>query len=375
MPANDDFRFLLDWSGRQKRILTANDHAEIYYTAERGFDYKPEELPHHYLALGSTDYEELRATQHSYKPIVGVWNRTLFYGGFDFTTAEEEVTYNLQSASYFIDFRVPRARKEWWRARRSELTAKDVRTVYDLKDGDDLKMYARQHIFAGFTYVQPTSAPGKHVVCARHHYIDWNYVGMPRSRPNKWYVEMDSSQNVWKEWAYAKDDDDQYYYCEHWKRQPDQKQNDLVIVFQTMHSEHNGLLIVIGDHFNYILDRDPVQGPASKGSLVEQVDHLVDSGAIETAQKYLSIRGGHGTVSSGWMIDTAIEPWKEGSLPFEICLEFKRAKVLSDCRLESSLGGVGVKWKIVECNQEGDNTVDKVADLFDLSKRRKRKST
>ena len=106
----------------------------------------------------------------------------------------------------------------------------------------------------------------------RHHIIDWNFVGVPRTRPNKWRVEMSASGDVWKvqegglapgqwarsgasaycvrrfgllggssslrharrrtdssfgviclggvhqEWSFAKDDHGQHYYMERWER-------------------------------------------------------------------------------------------------------------------------------------------------------------
>lgn len=42
------------------------------------------------------------------------------------------------------------------------------------------------------------------LVATRHHAIDWNYVGRPRPRPNKWRVEMGPGGDTWKEWGFAK---------------------------------------------------------------------------------------------------------------------------------------------------------------------------
>lgn len=42
------------------------------------------------------------------------------------------------------------------------------------------------------------------MVATRHHAIDWNYVGKPRPRPNKWRVEMGPGGDIWKEWGFAK---------------------------------------------------------------------------------------------------------------------------------------------------------------------------
>jgi hypothetical protein len=60
--------------------------------------------------------------------------------------------------------------------------------------------------------------------------MDWNFIAIPRSRPNKWWVEIpinpekdhgvcnNEVQQQWKEWAYATDQYSQHYYCEHWQR-------------------------------------------------------------------------------------------------------------------------------------------------------------
>ena len=52
----------LDWSDKQKRILTAHGKADDYYTTERGFPFTEDELPHHHLqksrASNSSDTAE-----------------------------------------------------------------------------------------------------------------------------------------------------------------------------------------------------------------------------------------------------------------------------------------------------------------------------
>jgi len=52
-------------------------------------------------------------------------------------------------------------------------------------------------------------------------------------------------------------------------------------------------------------------------NLVELVDSSIDNGDRETAVSYLSLDGGHGTVSSGWMIDCSIRPWNHGTSVFD----------------------------------------------------------
>ena len=58
------------------------------------------------------------------------------------------------------------------------------------------------------------------VIC-RHHAIDWNYhPNFPRSRPNKWRVEMGPQGESFKEWGWALDEHGQSIYFERWQRLP-----------------------------------------------------------------------------------------------------------------------------------------------------------
>lgn len=84
----------------------------------------------------------------------------------------------------------------------------------------DLRLFARRHAFAGYTRLDRLpeeealetchgcsgsgGGGGGGSVATRHHCIDWNYVGEPRPRPNKWRVEMGPGGDVWKEWGFAK---------------------------------------------------------------------------------------------------------------------------------------------------------------------------
>lgn len=50
---------------------------------------------------------------------------------------------------------------------------------------------------------------------------------------------------------------------------------------------------------------------------MELVGLAIDKGDRETAISYLSLDGGHGTVSSGWKIDCSIHPWNHGKTVFD----------------------------------------------------------
>eukprot|EP00594_Rhizosolenia_setigera_P006591 CAMPEP_0178951972 /NCGR_PEP_ID=MMETSP0789-20121207/7533_1 /TAXON_ID=3005 /ORGANISM="Rhizosolenia setigera, Strain CCMP 1694" /LENGTH=262 /DNA_ID=CAMNT_0020632925 /DNA_START=384 /DNA_END=1169 /DNA_ORIENTATION=- len=237
----------------------------------------------------------------------------------------------------------------------------------------ELRMYARQHAFAGFTCMdyehrdrrRYDDSAGIHsidMVCTRHHVIDWNYIpGHPRNRPNKWFVECcippttennDKKKdislppvNVWKEFSYARDDFDQHYYYERWERLPGDdygkgfvlamrkaKPNNDTIATMNDKNFRDGIVVIVGDHFNYIFDRSLKEEqkhniPSKyKGatSLVSLVDQAVSQNDRETAISFLSLDAGHGRIVSSsssstkskWVIDHSLQPWKHGTTLF-----------------------------------------------------------
>jgi hypothetical protein len=93
-------------------------------------------------------------------------------------------------------------------------------------------------------------------VCTRHHCIDWNYVGTPRPRPNKWWVEMHPDKDIWKEWAYATDDHGQHYYMERWERlDAGTPTEQLALRRQQGGGDGWNFGCGSGDRFNYLLNR------------------------------------------------------------------------------------------------------------------------
>jgi hypothetical protein len=52
-------------------------------------------------------------------------------------------------------------------------------------------------------------------------------------------------------------------------------------------------------------------------SVAELVDSAIQSGDRATAISYLSLDGGHGTISSGWTIDCSIQSWNHGTRVFD----------------------------------------------------------
>ena len=118
--------------------------------------------------------------------------------------------FNLQTRSLFIDIRIPVGAKRAFAG---------CRSLSDLSI-DDLCLFSQRHAFAGYSVVSPDlpSKASPHnqspPVCVRHHAIDWNFVGTPRPRPNKWRIEMAPNGNVWKEWGWPTDDFGQHVYVQ-----------------------------------------------------------------------------------------------------------------------------------------------------------------
>jgi hypothetical protein len=295
----------LDWSNKQSRILTANGEAVKYYVEDRSFPFRQDELPHYHLGRGET-HEVFASWLPPNEPLLicGAWERPLFCGSWEHSTDQDEKAYNLQTNTLFIDLRIPTSRR---------LVLPDSCSSLSSLTNHQLRLYARQHVFGGFSH--HVVEKGRHV-CTRHHCIDWNYVGTPRPRPNKWFVEMSCDNHVWKEWAYATDDHGQHYYMERWERLDGGSSADgIVLALRRRQQDGDGIVVVVGDHFNYLFDRTLTgkEDTYGKGSLVDLVDFSIAYGDRETAEAFLGIDAGHGRVSGGWMIDAAIQPWKEGT--------------------------------------------------------------
>lgn len=329
----------MDWSDKQRRILTANGQAEHFYCAERGFPFQPNELPHHYILEPTNDDAvllEKECKQQQRLPIVGAWKRTLFYGGTECTTQHDEVTFNLQTHSLFIDLRLPTSKTKLFSCHYNNNDS--IHSLEDLQTPTQLQWYARQHVFAGWTRRNPpptttTNTTTLNTNCTRFHLIDWNFVGTPRSRPNRWHVELscqDDDQQVsfWKEWAFARDDQQQFYYCEYWQRLWDgdpTTDSAVATVVQPQYpvvalstANRQAMIAIVGDHFNYVVNRRPSGLVANKeqkqgSSLVQVVDALIKANDSHTARRWLSIEGGHGRVSKQWKLDHCIEFWKQNT--------------------------------------------------------------
>jgi hypothetical protein len=347
IPSKEKVDELLAWTEKQGRILTCNSKATSFYTAERGYSFEEEELPHHHLITQTTEsaFSNWASNEKIPNPICGVFYRTLFVGGFEHSTDQDEVVFNVQTNTLFIDMRIPRLGQE---------LLKNV-TGFDSMSDSQLRLFARRHAFAGYTRLNHEHG---RPVCTRHHCIDWNFVGVPRPRPNKWYIEMNSDGNTWKEWAYAKDDFQQHYYWEQWQRSKrDGNGNGLVLALRkvkTKNDDRHGIIVIVGDHFNYILGRHLTGNETeyNQSSTVNLVDEAIKNGDRQTAEAYLSIDGGHGIVSNGCKIDCALQHWKEGTPLADVCFG-KTWDVITDKNGISIQGGHyenSIKWDIIESN-------------------------
>jgi hypothetical protein len=412
--------YLLDWSDQQRRIYTANGKAYDYYSPKRGYAIDPTELPHTVLLNGDThavfeawkDAQQQSSTttpvhhhhhHHSHplsepaspNPLVGVWQRTLYKGEWEYSTSRDEYVVLLQTHTLFMDLRIPHRRDKVIPALRLK-RATSVDTLLPLQ----LRLYARQYAAAGFLRIHyhvdanVTSADTSnnnnsthttdasvaslvsstttatinttttkamtdpqsqsqqqspqsllpyanshcsyYPMCAvRHYAMDWNYLGVGHNRPHKWWVEWKDARQYyrheWKKWSYARDDHGQHYYCEHWERMDPYQEgctldsntsnnnNDTktpVIAFRRRKSHGDGILIVIGDTFGYMLDRTlsgVEKGYPDAASLCSLVDLAVAQGDLSTAHAWLSMQAGTGRIRDNWRISRALEYWKEGT--------------------------------------------------------------
>ncbi|KAL1523150.1 hypothetical protein AB1Y20_018105 [Prymnesium parvum] len=290
------------WSKRQAWILTGGGRAESLYTEERGYPFEQGELPHHHLLASSTAeaFAIWRGVgRRCPDAIVGAWRRTWFEGGGDRTTDADEACFNLQTPTIFIDLRIPTSRPSFRGCGRLE----------DLSAAE-LRQLARQHVFCGYTLAHGD-------VCTRHHALDWNFVGVPRSRPNKWTVApLQGATDAWVEASFALDDAGAPYYTECWERLTRGSPADGVVLAMRAAPEslRDSFVVIIGDHFSYIRARpQPASQVGGASSLVDLVDDAVNKGDRTLAESFLSLEAGHGTISSGWMIDASIHPWQQGT--------------------------------------------------------------
>jgi hypothetical protein len=227
----------------------------------------------------------------------------------------------------------------------------EARPLEAISDAD-LRLLARQHAFGGVARFESApdaateagarwhgdaSAP---LTATRHHAIDWNYVGAPRTRPNKWRVrptaasarhELDervtgavtgavageSRVDDWQELSFALDDGGRAYYHERWHRHEGGEGAPVLSMrLRRPKAEGaDGLLVVVGDHFAYLVNRpiSPAEMAPLGPSLAAVVDGAIERGDRALAEAALLLHAGHGRVSNGWAVDKSLQPWHEGT--------------------------------------------------------------
>ncbi|KAL3776352.1 hypothetical protein HJC23_010620 [Cyclotella cryptica] len=399
----------LDWSAKQGRILTDRGSALSYYSEENGFPFSPEvsgllhdctvmyrcssfnhapywvwqELPHYHLERGDSNsifrnWSKEFLQKRTKCPIVGAWKRPLFAGKWEHSTEEDEEVFNIQTSTLFIDLRIPRSKPvcKWENMETQSIDngTGNYRQILQSFSDHDLRLYARQHVFGGISVLSAEHTGKSLPLCTRHHCIDWNYVtGKPRPRPNKWYIEGNQDDNTggapfdtWKEWSYATDENGQCYYSERWERLPcDDFGNGLRLAMRRRlrasddkNIHVDAILVAVGDHFNYIIGREPLQYAKkypNANTLVEIVDTAIACGDRDTAISYLSLDGGHGTISSGWVVDCSIQSWRHGTRVFDCIAQSRDSSDIkvcgdgSDYQLWEVYMGGGV-WDVYECS-------------------------
>jgi hypothetical protein len=245
---DDYWRDHLDWSAKQGRLLTDGGNALRYYSHENGFPFLPEELPHHHLERGDTHpvfnrwakercegrknrtdgppvlalSSTVTATMMQSSPIIGAWKRSIFAGRWEHTTNKEEINFNVQTGTLFVDLRIPISKPIGRWEKLKHAVSNDRRQALKSLSDQELRLYARQHVFGGFSFLTTENKKPGRPLATRHHCVDWNYIpGKPRPRPNKWYIECENTSaqtNRWKEWSYSTDENGQCYYYETWER-------------------------------------------------------------------------------------------------------------------------------------------------------------
>jgi hypothetical protein len=342
------------WQEKQGAILTGNNALVSYSLLHR--DFQLHDLPHYLLSKKLTRKvfkAWLKANRRS-NVIIGCWSRPVFAGGFLESTEHDTAAFNLQSPSIFIDMRFPHSRA---------LTLKTKTSFRDCSL-DELFNLSQQHCFGGYSLPElPLSASQ---LFTRHHIIDWNYhPAFPRSRPNRWFIQyyQDAKQegnDSFKEYCAVRDQDGVPLYYERWARiHPTDFQKEKYLVLRKTlpcplslrkanrapqeHEIRDGLLIVTGNHFAFIQDRDYnsisshlenekvlllSKGRGGGGSFVHfltSFSQLTEDERRKMIEDYLDLEGIYGQLIGSneghctWNIYRSTFPWNEDKQLFGSC--------------------------------------------------------
>jgi hypothetical protein len=345
---------LKNWSKKQGYILTGGGTLESLMLPGR--DYEESDLPHYHLRNKSDEkvFAQWIAESRRSTEIAGAWSRPLFSGGWAESTEQDTLAFNLQTPSIFVDLRFPVDRPVF---RRGAL-------LEDLSS-NELTMLARQHCFAGYSLPEsghPSNAP----VFTRHHVIDWNFhPAFPRSRPNRWRVEVKADDKMcFKELSTAKDAFGVPVYFERWARYPDDTMGEKYFAARCKQRVGSALgedvptsfLVVVGNHFAVAMDRPPIAHASGEGqgggpAWVDYLSTLPDKAEGKRRMvEYLSLVGSYGLVNSGkedpWTVAKSTHCWLENIVfisPGDVRIA-ENAKEPSGLEIEFK----GLQWSVLE---------------------------
>ena len=384
-----DLSTLLSWGSTQSHILTGNGLLSIVST--EGKDFEAHDLPHSLIRnrISKRTFKDwLKRGKVSYA-IMGCWYRPIFSGGWMESNDTDTLAYNIQTPSIFIDMRFPSRRPSEILMKRGSLSqCSDI----------ELKILARQHCFAGYTYPEESARP---LLFTRHHVIDWNYhPRFPRNRPNRWWVELNAKEDSFKEFSFARDSNNVPIYFERWARFHGDSNGKEYLALRKITScpfqalaegkepQRDGILVVMGDHFALAIDRS-IQCPnfesfipaAGQGTGPgDLIDHALSIGHSESAradvENFLDLTGCYGQISyntqtkaTNWTIIKSTKPWLEGSQLFshtDVKLKWDDNPEIGSINELQSILWDGAEWEVLECSLN----VERINSLFLTSNHR-----
>jgi len=308
----------------------------------------------------------------------------VFAGGWLHDSESMTEAFNLQTPSLFIDMRFPVDRPTEQLRR-----AGSVEACSD----DELMQLAQQHCFAGYSLPSEgvqggLDADKPHFT--RHHIIDWNFhPRFPRPRPNKWWVQVSPDGQSFKEFSFARNALSLPVYFEQWRRREGDDGGlkylaarrevgcPVEAAAQGREPESDGVLIIVGNHFAFALDRPQpvpdfsfasVSGPAGP-ALVDQAltARSADSQSGErrrACERYLSLEGSYGLVRchsssssppsapATFVVSRSTMPWREGQrvLPGDGAVTLAPPSAHEQGVGRDELLWAGLRFRILECS-------------------------
>jgi hypothetical protein len=161
-------------------------------------------------------------------------------------------------------------------------------------------------------------------VCNRLHCFDWAPLD-PERASNQWRIQTQFDRGGWVELGVSKDEHGQAAYVEHWATIPGSREGPFLALRKSVGAGQDGLLVVAGSVFGYIIDREtPLvaeEGPSGLHStaafVAAEIAKIEEDPSAEAAcrakiESYLGLECSIGRVD-GWVIDRSTYPWLEGT--------------------------------------------------------------